>query len=93
MALKIIQNLEKKDENMEEQKESNRWKAPAKWKKDKSHQQVEPYILGELTNYGGLEIGIIESQYTDRFNCLETPTDMLNAFNTQDEFRDRLAVD
>ena len=48
--------------------------------------RVEPFVLGELTNWGGLEVGIIESKFQDRFICLETPTEMLEAYNTRKEF-------
>lgn len=55
--------------------------------------RIEPYVLGELTNWGGLEVCIIESKYQDRFNCLETPTEMVEAFNSSKEFMARLKLE
>ena len=53
----------------------------------------EPFKLGELTNWGGLEVGIIEARYQDRFVCLETPAEMLEAYNSQNEIEDLLKLE
>jgi len=55
--------------------------------------RVEPFVLGELTNWGGLEVGIIESKYQDRFNCLDTPNEMTEAYLSRQEFIARLKLE
>ena len=55
--------------------------------------RVEPFVLGELSNWGGLKVAIIESKYSDRFICLETPTEMLEAYNSRQEFKARLKLE
>ena len=40
----------------------------------------EPYILGTLTSWGNLDVCIIESKYTHKFNCLETTREMIEAY-------------
>ena len=55
--------------------------------------RVEPFVLGELTNWGGLEVAIIESKYQDRFNCLDTPNEMQEAYQSRQEFVARLKLE
>lgn len=40
----------------------------------------EPYKLGCLTSWGKLDVSIIESEFSDNFNCLETTAQMKEAY-------------
>ena len=40
----------------------------------------EPYLLGILSSWGNLKVGIIESKYIDRYICLENKHEMLQAY-------------
>ena len=76
MALKIIKDLDNKENHSEE-----------------IRNRIEPFVIGELTNWGGIEVGYIESRYSDRFVCLETPAEMLEAYKTQYEYENRLRIE
>ena len=74
MALKIIPN--KKQESGENSKEQKNETGKEPVNKD----NVKPYMLGTFTNWGNLDVGILEAKYVDRFICLENKHEMLNAY-------------
>lgn len=40
----------------------------------------EPYVLGTLTSWGNLDVGILEEKHVDNYICLENKHEMLEAY-------------
>ena len=74
MALKIIPN--KKQESEENSKEQKNETINGLVNMD----NVKPYMLGTFTNWGNLDVGILEEKYVDRYICLENKHEMMNAY-------------
>ena len=82
MALKIIPN--KKQESEENSKEQKNETIKGLVNMD----NVKPYMLGTFTNWGNLDVGILEEKYVDRYICLENKHEMMNAYIHAKEIND-----